>query len=81
MRSTTSRKGGCRDNAPTESLWGRLKGGRLHGRRFATRQQAMDEVIDGLAFYKHGRLQSSLGYLSPGQYEERWVVAQLNKAA
>jgi transposase InsO family protein len=41
----------------------------------------MDEVIDGLAFYKHGRLQSSLGYLSPGQYEERWVVAQLNKAA
>jgi transposase InsO family protein len=27
------------------------------------------------------RLHSSLGYLSPRQYEERWVAAQLNKAA
>jgi transposase InsO family protein len=30
-----SRKGNCWDNAPTESLWGRLKVGRLYGRRFA----------------------------------------------
>ena len=75
------RKGDCWDNAPTESLWGRLKVGRLHGRKFATRRQVMDEVIDWLAFYNHRRLHSTLGYLSPRQYEERWVAAQLNKAA
>jgi transposase InsO family protein len=41
-----SREGDCRDNAPTESLWGRLKVGRLYGRRFETRRQAMEEVIE-----------------------------------
>jgi transposase InsO family protein len=61
-------------------LWGRLKVGRLYGRSFATRRQAMDEVIDWLAFYNHRRLHSTLGHLSPRQYEERWVAAQLNKA-
>ncbi len=81
MRSSMSRKGDCWDNAPTESLWGRLKVGRLHGRKFATRRQAMDEVIDWMSFYNHRRLHSSLGYLSPRLYEERWVAAQLNKAA
>jgi transposase InsO family protein len=59
MRSSMSRKGDCWDNAPTESLWGRLKVGRLHGRKFATRRQAMDEVIDWLAFYNHRRLHST----------------------
>jgi hypothetical protein len=53
-----SRKGNCWDNAPTESLWGRLKVGRLYGQRFATRRQAMDEVIDWLTFYNHRRLHS-----------------------
>lgn len=53
MRSSMSRKSDCCDNAPTGSLWGRLKVGRLHGRRFTTRRQAMDEVIDWLNFYNH----------------------------
>jgi putative transposase len=69
------------DNAPNESIWGRLKVGRLHGRKLATRRQAMDEVIDWLAFYNLRRLRSTLGHLSPRKYEERWVAAKLNKAA
>ena len=76
-----SRKGNCWDNAPTESLWGRLKVGRLYGQRFATRRQAMDEVIDWLTFYNHRRLHSTLGYVSPMQFEKRWDAAQLLKAA
>jgi transposase InsO family protein len=48
MRSSMSRKGNCWDNAPTESLWGSLKVGRLHGRRFETRRDAMDEIVDWL---------------------------------
>lgn len=81
MRSSMSRKGDCWDNAPTESLWGSLKVGRLHGRRFATRREAMDEVIDWLAFYNHRRLHSSLGYMSPMQFEQRWHAARRNNAA
>ena len=46
MNSSMSRKGNFWDNAPTVSLWGRLKVGRLYGRKFATRREAMDEVID-----------------------------------
>ncbi|CAM2187999.1 hypothetical protein PSAC2689_70342 [Paraburkholderia sacchari] len=42
--------------APTESLWGSLKVARLHGRHFATRRAAMDEVVDWLNFYNAHRL-------------------------
>ena len=47
---------------PTESLWGSLKVGRLHGMRLATRRAAMDEVIDWMSFYNHRRLHSTLAY-------------------
>ena len=76
MKSSMSRKGNCWDNAPTESLWGRLKVGRLHGRRFATRRAAMDEGIDWLTFYNHKRLHSTLGYVSPMTFEQHWSAAQ-----
>ncbi len=67
---------GFRHNAPTESLWGRLKVGRLYGRKFVTRRQAMDDVIDWLNFYNHKRLHSTLGYVSPMTFEQRWTAAQ-----
>lgn len=81
MQSSMSRKANCWDNAPTESLWGRLKVGRLYGQRFATRREAMDEVIDWLTFYNHRRLHSTLGYVSPMQFEKSWDAAQQLKAA
>lgn len=81
MRSSMSRKGDCWDNAPTESLWGRLKVGRLNGRKFATRREAMDAVMEWLTFYNYRRLHSTLGYVSPMQFEQSWHAAQHNKAA
>jgi transposase InsO family protein len=36
----------------------------------------MDEVIDWLMFYNHRRLHSTLSYLSPMQFEERWLAEQ-----
>ena len=42
-------RGNCWDHAVTQSLWGSLKVGRLHGRlHFATQREAMDEVMVGL---------------------------------
>ena len=81
MKSSMSRKGNCWDNAPTESLWGRLKVGRLYGRTFATQRDAMDEIIDWLTFYNHRRLHSTLGYVSPMRFEKNWHAAQQDKAA
>ena len=65
MQSSMSRQGDCWDSAPTESLWGHLKVARLHGKTFATRRQAMDEVIDWLTFYNSTRLHQTLDYVSP----------------
>jgi putative transposase len=76
MRSSMSGKGNCWDNAPTESLWARLKVGRLYGKRFATRRDAMDEVISWLNFYNRDRLHSTLGYVSPMGFEENWRAKQ-----
>lgn len=73
MRSSMSCKASCWDNAPTESLWGSLKVGRLYGRKFETRRAAMDDIVDWLAFYNHRRLNSSLGYVSPMQFERAWL--------
>jgi putative transposase len=70
------RKGDCWDNAPTESLWGHLKVARLHGKTFATRREAMDEVIDWLTFYNSTRLHQTLDYVSPRVFEQRWRAAQ-----
>ena len=81
MKSSMSRKGDCWDNAPTESFWDRLKVGRLYGRKFVTRRQAMDEVFDWMTFYNHRKIHSTLGYVSPMQFEKSWHAAQLLKAA
>jgi transposase InsO family protein len=81
MRPSMSRKGDCWDNSPTESFWGSLKVGRLYGRRFETRRAAMDEVIDWLGFYDQRRLHSTLGYVSPMQFERAWLAAKQRQAA
>lgn len=81
IQSSMSRKGDCWDNAPTESLCGSLKVGRLYGGRFATRREAINEVIDWLMFYNHSRLHSTLNYMSPMQFEERWLAEQRKKSA
>ena len=81
MRSSMSREGNCWDNSPSESFWSRLKSACVHGRKFATRRQCMDAVLNWMSFYNHARLHSSLGYVSPMQFEQRWYEAQRKKAA
>src|SRR4030095_8369040 len=46
MLSWMRRKGDRWDNAVSEGLWGSLKVARIHGRRFHTRREAMDDVVD-----------------------------------
>jgi putative transposase len=70
MIPSMSRKGDCWDNSPMERFFRSLKSERLAFCCFETRQSARLEVLDYIGFYNADRLHSSLGYLSPMQYEK-----------
>jgi putative transposase len=76
-----SRKGNCWDNACSETLFGSLKVERLHGQCFETIRQAKDETIAWLLWYNQTRMHSTLGYVSPVQFEKGWKEAATKIAA
>jgi len=66
-----SRKADCRDNAPMESFFASLKEELVHGADFATRAAARAAVVEYIeVFYNTRRRHSSLGYVSPAEYEQ-----------
>jgi putative transposase len=68
-----SEVGQCWDNAPVESFFGRLKCEVEPGELFATRDQARAELFEYLeVFYNRVRLHSSLGFLSPVEFERTY---------
>jgi transposase InsO family protein len=70
ITQSMSGKGNCYDNAPMESFWSRLKAESLHHERFHTREEARAAVFEYIEmFYNRRRSHSSLGYLSPEQFE------------
>lgn len=65
-----SARGNCYDNAAVESWNHSLKVEAVHGERFVTRAQAKKQLFDYMeVYYNRQRLHSSLGYLSPEQFE------------
>lgn len=65
-----SRKGDCWDNAVSESFFGTLKTELINRRSWPTRREAKDAVVDYIeGFYNPHRLHSSLGYVSPIEFE------------
>jgi len=68
-----SEVGQCWDNAPVESSFGRLKCELAPGEVFATRGQARAAIFEYLeAFYNRVRRHSSLGFVSPAEYERTY---------
>ena len=77
MRGSMSRKGNCWNNAPTESFFNSLKNERVHGVRYATRNEATSDLFQYIAvFYNRGRRHSTLGYLSPTTFLQNWIERQ-----
>ena len=60
----------CRDNAPMESFFAGRKKELVHDERYATREQARASIFEYVeVFYNRVRRHSSLGYVSPAEFE------------
>jgi putative transposase len=70
-----SRKGDCWDNAVAESFFHTLKVECIRGKIFRTREEAK-RIIFAWAYarYNRTRRHSTLGYLSPFEYERRYEL-------
>lgn len=77
MVCSMSRKGECWDNAPTESFFHSLKVEWIYGERvFETRKEATEKIFDYIeGWYNHQRLHSSIGHVSPAEFEKRAACA------
>lgn len=74
-----SRKADCWDNAIAESFWGTIKRELIDRYTWQTKQQAIQAIQAWIAdFYNRRRRHSSIGYLSPVDYE---ITTRLQQAA
>ena len=71
-----SRKGNCWDNAPSESFFGTLKQELILGSPYLCRDGTRTLVFEYLeVYYNPKRRHSTLGFLSPNDYEQRTPIA------
>lgn len=73
IKLSMSGTGNCYDNAVMESFFHTLKSELVYCERYETREQARNRIFEyTLVFYNHQRRHSTLQYLSPAEFEERW---------
>ena len=76
IECSMSRLGECHDNAVMESFFSRMKDERVSRRRYRTRDEARADIFDYIErFYNPKRRHSTLGGLSPVEYEKRAQLA------
>jgi len=75
ITGSMSRKGDCWDNAVAESFFHTLKVELIHRTRFQTREEAKAKIFEYVEmYYNTRRAHSTLGYLSPFEYERQATV-------
>lgn len=76
ISSSMSRRGACRDDSCSPTMFGSLKVKQLCRQKLKTRRKARHETITWLLWYNLDRLHSTLAYISPAQLEQNWLANQ-----
>lgn len=77
-----SSTGNCYDNAITESFFHTLKTELIYWEKYQTREQAKTSIFEYIEInYNRRRLHSTLGYLSPVEFEEKKRKELIEKVA
>lgn len=72
VKQSMSGKGNCYDNAFAESFFHTYKSEFYHHEKFKNVVELKRKTLDYIRFYNEKRLHSSLGYLSPMEYDGSW---------
>lgn len=73
LKQSMSRNGNCYDNAITETFFHTLKVELVYLEDFFTREEARSKIFQYIeVFYNRERLHSSLGYLTPEEFEKNY---------
>jgi putative transposase len=79
MQVSLSSTANCYANAPMESYFSTLKVEQVHAQDYQTRQEAGTDISEYIeVFYNPMPRHSSLGYLSPEEFERQYMQACLN---
>jgi putative transposase len=82
ITASMSRRGNCHDNAVTERFFRSLKSERVNYRQYKTRDEAMKDIADYIEpFYNQKRRHSTLGNMSPAEYEQKYQQKTLASVA
>ena len=74
ITASMSRKGNCWDNAVAESFFSTLKREMIGGKTYISRSQARADIFEYIEiWYNRQRRHSTLGYLSPTDFEQKAV--------
>jgi len=80
IRLSMSSTGNCFDNAAMESFFHTLKTEHVFFQNFSTRAEAIQSIFEYVeVFYNRQRLHSTLGYLSPCEFEEQQSLKEKEK--
>lgn len=80
MIGSMSRKGNCYDNACIESFHSIIKKELIYLNKYATREDAEKSIFEYIeVFYNNERIHSSIGYLTPSDFERQFYFNTVNR--
>jgi len=75
MTQSMSRVGCCIDNGPMEGFWGIIKRETYYGKKFTSREELVQTIIDYIDYYNNHRYQRRLFTLAPMEIFNRLMAA------